>query len=52
MPGSVVKNLPSMQGMRVPSPGQETKVLHAAGQQNPHAATKTGHSQINKLIFF
>ena len=39
--GPVVKNLPSSARDVGSIPGRETKIPHAAGQLNSHAATKT-----------
>ena len=51
----MVKNLPSNREDMGSVSGQETKILHAMQQLNPHATTKNWHSQINrekKKIFF
>ena len=51
----MVKNLPSNREDMGSVSGQETKILHAMQQLNPHATTKNWHSQINrekKKFFF
>ena len=44
----MVKNLPSNREDMGSVSGQETKILHAMQQLNPHATTKNWHSQINR----
>lgn len=44
----MVKNLPSNRQDVGSVSGQETKILHAMQQLNPHATTKKWHSQINR----
>ena len=39
--GPVVKNPPSSAGHAGSIPGRGTRILHAAGQLSPRAATKT-----------
>ena len=43
-----LKNPPCNAGNAGSIPGQGTKIPHVVGQLNPHAATKTPHSQISK----